>query len=148
MVDRIMVDTNVMLYAYDTAEPVKRRQAVAILDRLVTRRAGVLTAQVLAEFLVNATRKIEPPLTVEDARVRIQNYLLSWEVLDITGTIVLEAARGVQSYQMSYWDAQIWATARLNQIPVIFTEDFNTGAAIEGVRFINPFAHDFDVESW
>jgi hypothetical protein len=43
---------------------------------------------------------------------------------------MLEAARGVRTYKMSYWDAQIWASARLHQIPVIFSEDFNGGAVM------------------
>lgn len=102
----------------------------------------------LAEFFVNATRKIKPPLSVKQAYDRIQNYLLSWEVLDLTGPIVLEAVRGVRTYKMAYWDAQIWALARMHQIPLIFTEDFNVGAVIEGVRFVNPFGQDFDLEGW
>lgn len=94
------------------------------------------------------TQKLDPPLTHKEAYDRIQNYLFAWEILDITGSIVLEAARGVQTYMMTYWDAQIWAAARLNQVKIIFTEDFNIGAAIEGVRFINPLAEDFNLESW
>ena len=39
-------------------------------------------------------------------------------------------------------------TARLNQIPIIFSEDFNPGAVLDGVRFVNPFAAGFDLESW
>jgi predicted nucleic acid-binding protein len=96
MADRIMVDTNVLLYAYG----------------------------------------------------RIQNYLLSWEILDITGPIVLEAVRGVRLYQMAYWDAQIWASAPMNQIPVVLTETFGERAIIEGVRFVNPFGSNFSMEAW
>ncbi len=62
--------------------------------------------------------------------------------------IVLEAARGVRDHQFSFWDAQIWATARLNQISVVFSEDFNPGWITEGVRFVNPFAADFQIETW
>jgi predicted nucleic acid-binding protein len=148
MVAKMIVDTNVLLYAYDRGAPVKQPQAVALLDRLVQQGSGVLTPQILAEFYVNVTRKFDPPLTPEGAYERLQNYFLSWEVLDMTGQIVLEAARGAQRYQMSYWDAQIWASARLNQIPIILSEDFDAGAVIEGVRFVDPFAHDFDLDAW
>ncbi len=148
MAEKIIVDTNVLLYAYDRGAPAKQPRAVATLDRLVKQGLGVLTPQVLAEFYVNAARKLEPPLTPDEAYTRLQNYLLSWEVLDMTGQIVLEAVRGVQSYQMSYWDAQIWASARLNQIPIILSEDFNAGSVIEGVRFVDPFADDFDLDVW
>lgn len=148
MADRIMVDTNILLYAYDTAEPVRQPRALAALDVLVKRHMGVLTPQILAEFYVNATNKLEPPLTHEEAYERLQNYMLSWEVLELTGPIVLEAARGVRIYKMAYWDAQIWASARLHQISAVFSEDFNVGAVIEGVRFINPLADDFDLDAW
>jgi predicted nucleic acid-binding protein len=148
MADKIMVDTNVLLYAYDRGEPVKQPQALAVLDRLTTQHLGILTPQVLAEFFVNATRKLEPPLTAEEAYERIENYLLAWEILDLTGSIVLEAVRGVRTYKMAYWDSQIWASARLHQVNVIFSEDFNTGAVIEGIRFVNPFAKGFDLKSW
>ena len=146
MADRTMGDTNILLYAYDRGEPAKQPQALAVLDRLVVNSLGVLTSQVLAEFFVNATKKLQPPITIEEAYDRIQNYLLSWEILDITGPVVLEAARGVRTYQMSYWDAQIWATARMNQIPVVLTEDFGNRTIIEGVRFVNPFGSDFELE--
>lgn len=54
--------------------------------------------------------------------------------------IVHEAVRGVIEHNFSYWDAQIWATARLNQIPIVLSEDFSHRRLVEGVRFINPFA--------
>jgi predicted nucleic acid-binding protein len=58
---------------------------------------------------------------------------------------VLEAVRGVNDYQFSFWDAQIWAAARLHTIPVVLSEDFNSGAVIEGVRFVDPFEQDFEL---
>jgi predicted nucleic acid-binding protein len=148
MADRIMVDTNILLYAYDRGEPAKQHQALAVLDRLVVQDLGVLTSQVLAEFFVNATKRLQPPLTIKEAHDRIQNYLLSWKILDITGPVVLEAVRGVSTYQMAYWDAQIWASARMNQIPLVLSEDFGEGVIIEGVRFVNPFGSNFDMEAW
>ncbi len=148
MGDRILVDTNVLLYAYDRGEPVKQLQALSVLNSLVMYDLGVLTSQVLAEFFVNATRMLQPPLTVEKAYDRIQNYLLSWEILEITGAIVLEAARGVRTHRMAYWDAQIWAAARMNQIQVVFSEDFDEGTVIEGIRFVNPLDRDFNMETW
>jgi hypothetical protein len=34
----------------------------------------------------------------------------------------------------------------LNQIPVELSEDFQDGQSLEGVRFVNPFAEDFEIE--
>jgi predicted nucleic acid-binding protein len=54
----------------------------------------------------------------------------------------------VRDHGFSHWDAQIWATARLNQIPVVFSEDFSDGQVVEEVRCINPFAPGFQIEDW
>jgi predicted nucleic acid-binding protein len=62
--------------------------------------------------------------------------------------VVLEAGRGVWDHQSSCYDALTWATARLNQIRVIFGGDFNDGRISEGVRFVNPFSPDLAIETW
>ena len=144
----IFVDTNVLVYAYDRSEPQKQRQALRVLDRLAVTGVGVISTQVLSEFFVAVTRKIATPLSVDQAYDRVKNYLQSWRLLDLTGMVVLEAVRGVRDHQFNFWDAQIWAVARLNQIAVVFSEDFNVGAVVEGVRFVNPLAEDFQIEEW
>lgn len=148
MSGRILTDTNVLVYAYDRSEPGKQERALDILDRLATSQAGVVSVQVLAELYVTLTRKLSVRFEPGEAATRVSNYLQSWAVLDLTGMIVLEAIRGARAHQLSYWDAQIWATAKLNQIPAVFSEDFSDGQVVEGVRFVNPFAPGFEVADW
>jgi len=105
-----------------------------VLDRLALSGVGVVSAQVLADFFNTVTRKLTAPLTVSQAIQRVENYLQSWTVLDTTGLVVLEAARGVREHSFNFWDAQIWAVARLNQIAVVFSEDFSPGRVMEEVR--------------
>ena len=145
MSDSILIDTNVLVYAYDRSALDKQRQAVELLDRLVL-SGGVLSTQVLGEFFVTVTRKIAAPLNTSEGYERIQNYTRAWTVLSVTPLIVLEAARGVREHHLSYCDAQVWATARLNQIPLILSEDLAHGDVLEGVRFLNPFAEGFRLE--
>jgi predicted nucleic acid-binding protein len=139
----MLIDTNVLVYAYDRSEPDKQRRALDVLDRLVSSGEGRLSAQVLSEFYVNVTAKIPSPLTKAEAEGRLAHYVQLWPVYPVSATVVLEAVRGVNDYQFSFWDAQIWAAARLNHIPVVLSEDFNAGAVIEGVRFVDPFEQDF-----
>lgn len=148
MTARFFVDTNVLVYVYSLTEIDKARRAIEVLQRLVTDRLGAISTQVLAEFFNTVTRRIAVPLSVEEAYERLEYYLQKWEVINMSGAIVLEAARGVREYQFSFWDAQIWAAAKLNQIPIVLTEDFNVGSSIEGVRFVNPFASEFRVDDW
>ena len=142
----LLVDTNVLVYAYDRSEPEKQKRALGVLEALSANETGVLSVQVLSEFFNSITRKIASPLSISDAYERLKNYAAAWPILDLTELIVLEAARGVRDHQFSLWDAQIWASARLNQIPLVLSEDFQDGTNIEGVRFLNPFAPEFDVQ--
>lgn len=142
-----LVDTNVLVYAYDPSAPDKQERAIEVLGLLAEAGFGALSSQVLAEFFVIATRKIPNPLSLEEAERSVSNYLRSWPVFDLTGLIVAEAIRGVCGRSLSYWDAQIWATAKLNQIPRVLTEDFAGGSTIEGVTFVNPFEPQFSLKS-
>jgi predicted nucleic acid-binding protein len=80
---------------------------------------------------------------IEQAERSLTNYVRSWPVYDIASQAVLEAVRGVQRYHFTYWDALIWATAKLNNTLTILTEDLPSSNLIEGVRFVNPFAAYF-----
>lgn len=148
MTAKFFVDTNILVYIYDRSESAKQRMAEAIYDRLTLSGRGVISTQIMAEFFNVTTRRLSQPLSPEAAYRRLENYQRSWDVVNMTPAIVLEAVRGVIAHQLSFWDALIWATAKLNQIPVILSEDFRSGASLEGVRFINPLSDDFDLELW
>jgi len=144
----ILVDTNVLVYAHDRGEFEKQGQAIETLYRLQVTGSGRLSTQCLAEFFSVVTRGSPPKLTIAEAAQQVEKLARSWPVFNITPQIVLEAIRGVRDYQFSFWDAQLWAAAHLNHTPIVFSEDFNPGAVIEGVRFVNPFAEDFRPEAW
>jgi len=142
-----LVDTNVLVYSYDPRDAAKRQRAITVLDQLNLRGNGALSAQVLGEFFVTVTRKIPVPLTAAQAERSITNYVRSWTVYELNSLVVLEAIRGLQRYSLSYWDSLIWATAKLNGVPNVLSEDFSDGALLDGVRFLNPFASTFNVIS-
>lgn len=139
MTGKHLVDTNLLVYAYDRSEPEKQAKAVELLDELVKNGTGILSPQILSEFYAVVTRKLAAPLTPQEAYTSISNYIRSWNMVDLTSLVVLEAARGVRDHHLSYWDSLIWATAKMNQIPTVLSEDFSHNSVIEGVRFTNPF---------
>lgn len=141
-----ITDTNILMYAEDLRTPTKRERARQVLGVLSATHRGVLTAQILAEYFDAITRKqafAHDPCT---AAARVAEYRRDFVVLDTTSRIVQEAARGVCAYGFRIYDAQIWATARLNGISLVLSEDFGDGAVIEGVRFANPFEPEFELE--
>jgi predicted nucleic acid-binding protein len=144
----ILIDTNLLIYAFDQNEVFRQSQAEKVLDLLHHTTQGYLSVQGLAEFFSVAIRKLHPPLSAIEAFQAVERFSQAYRILDLTPSVVLEAARGVRDHQLSYYDAQIWATARLYQIPIIFSEEFDSGSTLEGIRFINPFATDFVLEMW
>ena len=144
----ILIDTNLLIYLYDLNQPEKQKKAERVLEELELTRSGRLSVQALAEFFSVATRKLSPSLTLAEALDQITLFVRLWPVFDLTPMIVIEAGRGARDHNLSYYDAQVWATARLNQVPVIFSEDFRDGSILEGVRFVNPFSSKFLLEKW
>ncbi len=137
--DRFLVDTNVLVYAYDRSGGAKQVRAREVFGRLADQGVGVLSTQVLAEFFSAVTRKLRDRMTPREGHRHLQDYVRSWRVVGLTSEIILEAARGVVEYQFPFYDAQIWATAKEIRIPKVLSEDFSHGTRIEGVEFLNPF---------
>jgi predicted nucleic acid-binding protein len=131
------LDTNILLYSIsrDPAEAAKRDRAIDLLER----DDGALSAQVLQEFYVQATRSTRPDalsheiaagLIVTWTRFRLQEITLSI----LTGALEIKAA-----YGFSYWDSAIIAAARALGCRELYTEDMTHGREVERVTIINPF---------
>jgi predicted nucleic acid-binding protein len=133
------VDTNVFVYAYDQSAGIKQEKAGALLQRLWRSGKGCLSLQVLQEFYVIVTRKIQSPLPVNEATQIIKD-LRGWQihrptVEDVLGAITIQTRFGI-----SFWDALILRSASQLECATIWSEDLNPGQVYESVQVRNPFA--------
>ena len=144
MSPRYLLDSNILVYTLDARDPDRRERAKEVFRQVALSGNGALPAQALSEFSNVCLRKLKPPLEPEEAREEVEKLYRVFPVIPLTAPVVMEALRGVEEYQFSYYDAQIWAAARLAQAPVILSEDFNPGATLEGISFLNPLEPDFD----
>jgi predicted nucleic acid-binding protein len=142
---RYLLDTNVLVYAHAGAQPEKQARAAELIARVGAGPTAALPAQALAELASVALRKLRPPMPADLLYEQIEALERAFPVLPLTAAVVLEAVRAVRDHKLSYDDAQIWAVAKLGQIPVLLSEDFDSGATLEGVMFLDPFAPGFDV---
>lgn len=140
-----LLDTNVLIYPHDQAEPEKGRLAVEVLRLLSQSGRAALSAQALAEFANVALRKLRLPH--QDTYAQLEDLSRAFPVLPLSEWTVLEALRGVEDHHFSYYDAQMWAAAKLHQLPILLSEDFADGATVEGVTFVNPFTSNFDLSA-
>lgn len=134
---RAFFDTNVLVYAVAAGEGARHERAVEILGGHIAERSAVISAQVLKEFHITATRK----LGVEPARAR--ELLLRYCALDLvpsTAELILRAVDTHIVARISFWDAMIVAAAESARCRILYTEDLNHGQVLNGVRIQNPFA--------
>jgi predicted nucleic acid-binding protein len=136
----VFVDTNLFVYAIDEAEPCKMRRARQVLEYLHGTAQGVISTQVVGEFVrwAGAGRQTR----AERARVaaRGRELLSVWPIVPTSAATSEDALATWETHDMSYWDAQIHATARAAKCTYIVTED--TRHPVEGVRYVNPFCCD------
>lgn len=132
------VDTNILLYSIsrEATEMEKRTRAEAILDSTDL----VLSAQVLQEFYVQATRGSRKDPLPHDQAVGLIECWMRFPIQEITAAIVLAALKTKVRWQTSYWDAAIIKAARAAGCNEVVSEDLNHGQNYGGVRVFNPFA--------
>jgi predicted nucleic acid-binding protein len=137
MIARTFLDTNVLVYAFDVGEPRKRDVALRLLDEA---EAGglVVSTQVLSEFYVTVTRKLERPLSSEDAG-RAVAELARLDVVAITAPLVLAGIRRSGGSVLSLWDSLIVEAARHAGCGVLLTEDLTHGQRFGDVVVEDPF---------
>ncbi len=63
-----------------------------------------------------------------------------FKTVPVTAAVGAEALRGVRDHGKSFFDAQMWAAARLNEVPLLLTQDMAHGATLDGVTIVDPFA--------
>jgi predicted nucleic acid-binding protein len=138
MTVKVFVDTNILVYAYDRGAGNRHEKALSLIEQLWRDGSGILSTQVLQEFYVNVRRKAQHPVTVEQARVLISDYL-AWDPVVNDGAIIMQAIDIKRRYQLSFWDSLIVAAAQKCGASIIYSEDFNHGQMFGSVEVLNPF---------
>jgi predicted nucleic acid-binding protein len=134
----VFVDTNVLLYARDASESRKQPLARAWVDALWEQRRARLSYQVLNEYYVAATRKLEPGLDPGTAQADVRD-LLAWRPVSVDPASLEDAWRLEDRYGLHPGDAHIVAAARVAGCRYLLTEDLQAGQDLAGVTVVDPF---------
>ncbi len=134
--ERTFVDTNVLLYAVDAADPAKQKRARDWLADLWETGSGRLSWQVLNEFYANAARKTGARASV--ARATIESFA-AWQPVEQSLMLVQRAWYWVDEAQLSYWDGLILAAAERAGCRWLLSEDFQAGRKYGSVSVVDPF---------
>jgi len=137
-----LVDTNVLVYRFDPRFPDKQRIATDVLRRGIAEDSIRVPHQAVVEFVAAVTRPIaggRPLLLPEEARREAEELLSQMEVLYPTEATVRTALRGAAAYQLSWFDAHLWAYAEQFGLDELLSEDFEHDRMYGTVLVVNPF---------
>jgi predicted nucleic acid-binding protein len=138
MSGREFVDTNILVYAYDRSSGTKHERARKLVDQLWESGNGTVSTQVLQEFVVYLRHKVAHPLSAQETRRVLQDFM-GWNVFVNTAQSILQALEIAERYQISFWDALIIQAAEGTGAEILYTEDLSHGQIYGDVRVVNPF---------
>lgn len=136
-----LVDSNILVYAYDVNEKEKRPKALKIIQSCWERKSSLcVSVQNLSESFFILTNKVQYPLSVQEAGERIQAIISSsnWKVFDITKEAVSNAIRLSEKNRTVYWDSLIASVMKLNDVSTLYTENIKDFSRIPGIYAVNP----------
>jgi predicted nucleic acid-binding protein len=137
-VSDVFIDTNVLLYGVDDADPVKRDRAREWIAACWQRRCGRLSTQVLNEYYVNVKKKFPKAIAQGDARAEVRRYQ-HWRPWVIDHPTIETAWAVENRFGLHYWDALMIAAAQQQGCALFLSEDLQHEQQIDGVRIVNPF---------
>jgi predicted nucleic acid-binding protein len=137
MAEKYFVDTNILIYAHDRSMGLKHDRARQLVERLWNSGQGVISTQVLQELCVNLRRKVAKPVSPDELRSLIRDYL-SWEIVVNTPEAVLQALDIEARYKTSFWDALILQAAEQSGAAVLYSEDLAAKQKYGTVQVVNP----------
>jgi predicted nucleic acid-binding protein len=134
--ERFTLDTNLLVYAFDSAAGNRHRLAREIVERAVQLDCW-LTLQAISEFYAVVSRKGIVPRP--DAAAQAADWLDLFPCAAASESAVRTALADAAAGRASYWDALLLATAGEAGCIAILTEDLTDGGELGGVRIHNPF---------
>ena len=137
-----LVDTNVLVYRFDARFPKKQKRATELLRQGIADDSLRLPHQAILEFVAATTRTAKDAASIlqpNDARREAEELLAQFTVLYPSEPIVRTALRGMAAYQLSWFDAHLWAYAEHYGLEELLSEDFQHDRMYGSVRVVNPF---------
>lgn len=143
MSDECFADTNLLVYARDSSEETKQPVAMAWLAELWKRQTGRTSVQVLNEYYVTVTRRLNPGLPVNQARSDVR-ALTVWSPIAISSRLIEAAWEIEEQTHYAWWDALVVTSALFLGCRYLLSEDLQHGHSIGALTIINPFSTSVD----
>jgi len=139
MPDKFFLDTNVIIYSFDSSHPKRQKIARELIREALVEGAGCISYQVIEEFLNVATKKFAVPLSYRDSHNYLTTVLEPLCTAYVSTDLYYLALEIAERWQYSFNDALIISAALQNNCNVLYSEDLKDGQVIKDLRIVNPF---------
>ena len=136
---RFFLDTNIFVYSFDQTAPQKSARASELIRHAVRSRNGIISYQVVQEFLNVAQRRFEHPMSAAEAAQYLATTLRPLMAVNSSVALYVEALRLGASCSLSWYDSIVVAAAIEGGAHVLYSEDFQHGQEFGSLRIENPF---------
>lgn len=132
------LDTNLFVYSFDAGAPAKQQIAQQWIAAALRTQRGVISTQVVQEFLNVALHKFAQPMSVSEAREYLRTVLspLCQHVPSTSSydrALLLREETGFDLY-----DCLVAMAAVDAGCTTLFSKDMQTGRVLHGVKIVNP----------
>ncbi len=136
-----LIDSNILIYAYDTTSPTKHEKAKILLEKCWQKQnMYAISTQNLAEFFVIITQKVPFPLSIEEAEQIIKDITSFpyWKILHYDEQTILRSIFYYKKTKKHFWDSLIVATMLQDGIVNIYTENVSDFQSFSEIQVVNP----------
>ena len=140
MSDRYFIDTNIFVYSFDNSAPAKKTRAIELIQQALSTDSGIISTQVIQEFLNVATRKFAVPLKVEDSKTYLTQVLNPLCQVYPDLELYQSCLEIQETTGYSFYDSLIISAAIRGGCGILYTEDMQAGQMFRGVKINNPFS--------
>jgi len=139
MSDRYFLDTNIFVYSFDPVDTRKARIAEELVTRGVGARLGVISYQVVQEFMNVSLRQFMATMTVAELELYFFKVLLPMMKVPSSSGLFLEALRLQTAHQIAWYDSLIVSAAIQGDCEILYSEDIQHGRRFGDLVIQNPF---------
>ncbi len=136
---RFFLDTNIFVYTFDAKAPAKAKRAAQLIRRAADSGEGIVSYQVVQEFFNVSLRRFSHPMSVAEAEQYLITVFRPLLAVHSSPALYVEALRILGKHRFAWFDSLIIAAALESRCETLYSEDFQHGREIEGLRIENPF---------
>ena len=136
---KFFLDTNIFVYTFDSSSPDKQRKARQLVADALTSQQGVISFQVVQEFLNVASRKFAKPLKLTDCQKYLEQVLAPLCEIFPSIDLYKRALEIAEQSGYTFYDSLILEAALESRCKTLYSEDFQHQRVIQNMRIINPF---------